>query len=59
VTVKARNDGALRFYQKNHFRPAAEFRLYGEPWQVLAAETKEQLAALHGNGAQHRPSPTA
>ena len=59
VTVKTKNDGALRFYQKNHFRPAAEFRLYGEPWQILAAETKEQLAALHGNGESRGVSPTA
>lgn len=39
VTVKEKNQGALRFYAKHGFSPRSRFHLYGESWSVLVADT--------------------
>jgi ribosomal protein S18 acetylase RimI-like enzyme len=44
VTVKEKNESALRFYAKNGFTTRSRFRLYGEGWSVLVADPRAQLA---------------
>jgi ribosomal protein S18 acetylase RimI-like enzyme len=39
VTVKEKNEAALRFYARHGFERVSRFRLYGEDWQVLVADT--------------------
>jgi ribosomal protein S18 acetylase RimI-like enzyme len=39
VTVKEKNEAALRFYARHGFEPLSRFRLYGEGWRVLVAGT--------------------
>lgn len=43
VTVKEKNEAALRFYARHGFSPLSQFRLYGEGWRVLVAEPKAQI----------------
>jgi ribosomal protein S18 acetylase RimI-like enzyme len=45
VTVKEKNEAALRFYARHQFEPASQFRLYGEGWRVLVADPATQIAA--------------
>jgi GNAT superfamily N-acetyltransferase len=43
VTVKEKNEAALRFYARHGFALASRFRLYGEHWRVLVADASSQL----------------
>jgi ribosomal protein S18 acetylase RimI-like enzyme len=44
VTVKEKNQGAMRFYARHGFSPLSRFRLYGEDWSVLGADPRAQIA---------------
>jgi len=52
VTVKEKNEAALRFYARHGFEPASQFRLYGEGWRVLVADPAAQLAATGARAAR-------
>jgi ribosomal protein S18 acetylase RimI-like enzyme len=43
VTVKEKNEAALRFYARHGFETSSRFRLYGEGWRVLVADTAERV----------------